>query len=451
MGKFSHRFVAAIVGNIGKLKFSRKKLLLSIVSLVLATVVLISSTVCWYMLMTANGEVSDTNLDIDNGLRINDLGESFKDIAEDSFIRPASSVDGRNIYFPADGESFSNQTANMIFRNANAGDKNDGYIQYDFDLTAEENYTSIYLDTLTDEGADAPNTYVYFEGWNDDDKAQDNDFEDAEEAKKYSNALRAAIYYEGMDDNKPIVFSPQKATRTTNAVKEIDSNDGSFLAVGTQTAYPFKNYSYGKRQLAIMDKGERRRFSLIIWLEGTDKFCEDKLAGRKIELSIKFTTSWENTDKIQFVDTHNHLIKNLLRDNQNYALALFYDDAHHGITNYRFNMYTDVAATITDDNDQNYPRDVWYCNIPGTAASELRFRIINLSTFNSSNPDASTIYKWEFSDSAHTKDTLNRVDSTVYINDSSSLSSSIYGHWHDGDIEDYGGGHDIGDIDDGDW
>ena len=271
---------------------------------------------------------------------------------------------------------------------------------------------------------------MYFQGWNSSDEAVRN------QAIEDSHALRAAIYYEGIDDNTPIVFNTQKTVKTTAAVSQVDNNDGSFLGTATQTSVPFSDYSYGKRQLATMDKGEKRRFSLIIWLEGTTSECNDTLIGKKLDMNIRLTTSWENTEKILFEDnTVNKAIKNILDNNPGYALALFYDNEKHNIVDYRFNLYKDSSYTESDP--------VWYCNIPGNAVADLTFRIINLNASDLTAPVTvgGNVFEWDRSESKSTK----------YIADT--VGPISYGHWYDGAIEDMGGGHDIddGDINDDDW
>ena len=439
MGRLQKRLVIAVANATAGFKADKKKMTLSIVSLLLTATVLISSTVCWYILQQAQGNTGAISLQTDNGLRVNDLGESLESAAKNSYLLPASSVDGRNLFFPTDGDSFSNQTSDMYFRTANAGDKNYSYIQYDFELMAEENYTSIYLDTSEkNDGSGKPYTYIGF-------KQGNEDWFSSNDLRTKSRAIRAALYYEGMENNKPIVFTTQQVSKETEAVSVIDNNDGSFLSTATQKAVPFRNYSYGQRQLAIMNKGEKRRFSLIIWLEGTLAECTDDLIGMEIDMNFKFTTSWENTEEIIFEDkTSGHAVEAYLNNHHNCALVLYYNDPNHNINYYKFNLYKrEVSST---GNPQ------WYCNIPGNAVSSLEFRIVQLS--NSSVPkdavsDGTNSFVWN--QTAQGQSTTNRIDATKYIADS--VGATSYGHWYDGAIEDMGGGHDIddGDIDDDDW
>lgn len=407
-----------IIKTAQKRSVSRKKLCLSIVSLILALMVLASSTYCWYVLSQGEAEGNNVSLTVGQGLRVNDLGDSFKRISDNSYLLPASSVDGRNLYFPADGNDFATVTDKLTYRTANAGDRNYSYVQLDFNLTAEANYTGIYLDKDTSLTINVPD---------------DATPEYAAECAKAQKAIRCAIYYEKMD--KPVVFNAQNNPSSVNAVKEIDRTTGRFIDSEQQVAVPFKDYTYGKRQLAMLNQGETRPFSLLIWLEGTDEDCvSDSVMLKQLVLNLKFTTSWDNKETIKFVDNASGTpVKSFLDSHPEYSLVLNYTDSSKGIENLKFTMYK--SSTGNNNN-------TWYCNIPGIAYSNLEFQLINDS-------NGSVDYRWN--ETSEGVSTLNRGTATVYYSDAfdSALGTS-YGHWHDGDIEDQGNGSDIGDVDD-DW
>lgn len=412
---------------------SRKKLSLSIVSLVLATVVLISATYCWLAIRRSDGYANNISLVTGNGLRVNDLGDTMKNISDTSYLLPASSYDGRNLFFPADGTDFSTTKTNMTFRSANAGDRNYDYVQLDFNLTAEANYTSIYLDKETSLKIDVPSD-------------ASADYKAA--CEKAQKAIRAAIFYEGM--TTPVVFNAQNNPSSVDAVKDIDRTTGRFLESGKQVAVPFKDYSYGKRQLAMLKQGETKPFSLIIWLEGTDEenCTSDYVMLKQLKLNLKFVTSWDNTETIKFTDKDN-IVRNILtgdpnNDNINgnpaYTLQLYYSHDYRDNNNnpqnvtMKFNMY----KNSTSDN-------YWTCTIPDSAVSDITFQIVD-------NSDSGrVVYEWSQTDKKVS--TKNRGTATVYYVDAVNgvdSATANYGHWYDGEIEDQGDGHDIGEVDD-DW
>lgn len=414
MGKFRDKLVKNVSKAVESHKTSKKQLSLSIVSLILALLILISATYCWYALAKGVGKADNVNLTAGNGLRVNDLGDTTQKFKDDSVLLPASSVDGRNLFFSTDGTDFSTETSKMTFRSANAGDRNYDYVQLDFNLTAEANYTSIYLDKSTSLKIEVP-----------DDASQS--YKDA--AAKAEKALRMAIYYEGMD--KPAVFNSQMNPNYVDAVKDIDRTTGRFLESSKQVAVPFKDYSYGKNQLAMLNQGETRPFSLIIWLEGTDANCTSaNVMLKQLVLNLKFTTSWDNTVDIIF-DAGSD-IANILESNKQYSLVLNYNNTSHKINNMQFTM-----QKVTSED---YSK--WKCSIPDNAYNDLTFMILDGA--NGNNP----VYKW--TQTTNGGSTLNRGTATTYYVDSVNALDSC-GHWHDGDIEDHGEGHDSGIVDDDDW
>ncbi len=419
MGKLKSILIKKIANATENTHVSRKKLCLSIVSLVLATVVLISATYCWFAIKRSDGYANNISLVTGNGLRVNDLSDDMKSISDNSYLLPASSYDGRNLFFPTDGNDFSTTTSEMTFRSANAGDRNYDYVQMDFNLTAEANYTSIYLDKTTSLTVDY------------EDDATDAYKQACERAQK---AIRAAIYYEGM--TSPIVFNAQNNPSSVNAVKDIDRTTGRFLESGKQIAVPFKDYSYGKRQLAMLNQGETKPFSLIIWLEGTDDDClSNAVMLKQLSLNLKLTTSWDNKATIKFNDKNDE-VKTILNNNAAYTLQLYYKQTYRDNNNVeqtaisKFNMY----KKNTSDN-------YWTCDIPDSAVSELIFQIVDNAH------SESVVYEWKQTSTGVS--TTNRGTSNIYYVDSVNGTNSR-GHWYDGEIEDQGDGHDIGEVGD-DW
>lgn len=424
MGKLQ-RAIVGLSNHTSSRKVSRKKLILSIVSLIIASAILITSTLCWYTLVKSEGYADEIVLDAGKGLRVNDVGENPKDIADKSYLIPASSVDGRNLYFPADGTDFSSNTAEMTFRSANVGDMNKNYVQINFELSAEADNTSIYLDD---------STQLKLQG-----SESDDDLKTAEKA------LRAAVYYEGIKDNKPIVFGTLNKSQRVDAVDEVDRITGKFIDADSQVAVPFKDYFYGKKQIASLNQGETRRFSLLIWLEGTDSSCTSALIRLKqISLNLVFTTSWDHLATIEFVDMTSGSgqtsggVYSLFNTHPEYKMVLNYNDDERRVVNNKFTMYRDTTASHA----------TWKCSIPDIATKDLTFEIVD-----SSNND-NILYKWSKNQSGGS--TLDRMTATVYYADTvdsttTGNNNDSRGHWYDGAIEEGGIGDDSGELDDDDW
>ena len=427
MGKFRNRYLSIVSKAVASRKTGKKQLVLSIISLILAAVVLITGTFCWFALSKSTGNAENVNLSVGNGLRVNDLGDSIQKFKDDSFLLPASSVDGRNLFFPTDGTDFSNETSNMTFRSANAGDRNYDYVQLDFNLTAEANNTTIYLDKDTSLKIDVPDDLS---------GAALENYQAA--AAKAEKALRTAIYYDGME--APVVFTSQMNPCYVEAVKDIDRSTGRFLESSGQVAVPFKDYSYGKHELAVLNQGETRPFSLIIWLEGTDttNCVSNFVMLKQLVLNLKFTTCWDNTVDIIFdTGAQNNATATALSDHPEYSLVLNYTYTYTNSAKIQVTENMKFTMQKVDPSDNTK----WRCSIPGIAHNDIKFQIIN----DSNN---TPVYEWKQTSSGAS--TLNRGTATTYFVDTINGLSSC-GHWYDGEIATHGEGHDSGIIDDDDW
>jgi len=434
-----NRVIAAFSKYISNVKSDRSKLLKSIVSLSLAFVILITCTFCWYYIKTAKGSADNFLLDAGKGLRVNDTGTTDFQSSDNNFdLLPASSVDGRNIFFPTDGTDFSDVTKEMTFRSANAGDKNNNYIQIDFTLTAQSNHTAIYLNTDNDK-----TSLKVKNGDNDEGSAQ------------LAAPLRMAIWASApdSDDNvvAPVVFNSQAKTVTSAAVSEVDRGSGTYLSNAPQTAHQFSDYAYGGTPITTLSAGKETQFSVIIWLEGTDPKCNwnrmNTVNKNDIELKIAFKTSWDNTEVIRFKDdTQNKWIKTLMTRTQAqdekdpYTLSLRYTNPNDSTDTLDFNMYKYPSSA----NDSNVTE--WSTSIPGDMKNKITFILSPPAGTNEST------YVFCRKTNDHSTSTENRGVNRQYVvkNAAYSTVSECEGAWTAlGDSD--GGGLDIGDLDGDDF
>ena len=439
MDKKPNKFAAGFSKWISGCKADRSKLLKSIVSLVLASVILVTCTFCWYFLKTAEGE-ANFSLDAGKGLRVNDTGTTQFSSAENDFaLKPASSVDGRNLFFPTDGTDFSDVTKDMTFRSANAGDKNCNYIQIDFTLTAQANHTAIYINPDP--------TKTCLKVYNKEKDANGN-----EASAQNAAPLRMAVWASTPDKDTgavaaPIVFNSQAKTITTAAVSDVDRASGAYISNGPQVAHQFSDYAYGGTPITTLSAGVETTFSVIVWLEGTDPKCRyDKISSinkNDIQLKLAFKTSWDNTEVIRFRDdSTNHWIQSLMnRESGSYSLNLRYTD-----TTVNPNETVDFNMYKYQQNDNE-----WTASIPGDMKEEITFI---LSPPTGSNDPTYIFCKSDGKDggTAGTSSTTNRDVNRQYVVETSAGSdtSQCQGHWVAlGDSD--GGGVDIGDLDGDDF
>jgi len=237
---------------------NRRNLRLSVVSLLLAVLVLVVSCSCWYSLSstTDSGRMS---VNAGNGLVLNGgVGQSTMLISDKVKLLPASTVDGYNLYFPSDGY-FSKDTEEIVFRRANAGDKNKTFLQVDFTLASEMDSADVFLG----EGSQITVT------------------------GSKSQAVRLAVIT-GLAEN-PVILNPTSGERTVSAVSDISRFTGAYSASKLQNSYPVANYR--TQPLISLKKGETSNISLIIWVEGTDTNCVNDISGEKINIKLELTTN----------------------------------------------------------------------------------------------------------------------------------------------------------------
>jgi hypothetical protein len=127
-------------------KYRNKKGLapiIPVIAIIEVLVLIAASTYAWYYL-AANKTVEtdiitvapDSGLDIDfKNANTNDSINIWEYINDDFKFEPATSLDGRNIYFPTSGTFGSVDTSEMKFRDATINDINSKYINIDFELT----------------------------------------------------------------------------------------------------------------------------------------------------------------------------------------------------------------------------------------------------------------------------------------------------------------------------
>ena len=131
--------------------------LIPIIAILEVLILVAVSTYAWYF-FSANKTLSSgiITVNANSGLEI-DFNEADKStyidifdyVDQDKFaFEPATSVDGRNIYFPTSGTFGSTDTSTMVFRDGTANDINSKYLNIDFELTNTYNEAmEVYLST----------------------------------------------------------------------------------------------------------------------------------------------------------------------------------------------------------------------------------------------------------------------------------------------------------------
>lgn len=141
--KLKDKFCDFLNGLVDSRLNNTKKVTTSYVALFLVLSIFAVSTFSWFTIRDTATIDSDTfSLESAAGMRVN-KGEEIRNTitVKQAMLKEASSVDGRNMFFPVDrgygDKGQSVDTSEMKFREGTVGDKNDGYIYSDFTLTGQ--------------------------------------------------------------------------------------------------------------------------------------------------------------------------------------------------------------------------------------------------------------------------------------------------------------------------
>ena len=336
----------------------------------------------------------------------------------------------------------------MPFRSANAGDKNVNYIQIDFDVTAQANHTSIYLND------DPEKTFLKVYHDDNTSTATHNAALDSASAQQAA-PLRMAIWCSTPEKDgsvsAPVVFNSQEKTITTPAVSDVDRGSGAYLGSSPQVAHQFSEYAVGGTPLATLSAGKKTYFSVIIWLEGCDSKSTrkwlDPIDKNDIYLGLAFKTSWDVTDVVRFKDaTNDNWIQNRI-SNQDYTLSVRFTDANDSNDMVDFHTYQYRQTT-----------DEWTASVPNDMRNKITFILSPPATPANPNDDTNTYIfcKSDGQDGLTAgADDMNRGVNRQFVatysqSNANSNPTSCQGHWTAiGDSD--GGGVDIGDLDGDDF
>lgn len=310
---------------------SKKLIAASYVSLFLAVFLIVVSAVSWFTASSSVTIESETlSMRGASGMRNDKNNRNLNEIVIPSFtLEEASSVDGRNIFFPTsmfnnisedDGSGTQTkniptgsgnnvkqvtvtkdpktQTANMVFRDATAGDKCQRYAYAEAALNSAKDNTNVWIRGYKVEIADdvnGTNKIVY------EDKLEIGKNLDSQTVPQ-DCPVRIAIISDSGDDFK--VIDPSAIVKdyaiNTDAVYSIS-------AEGVPTQHrtlldAFSSFYYGtKNPLFTLDAGESKDIAVIAWLEGSHSNARN-FEGKKLSIEITIETNVSDMGMVYFHD-----------------------------------------------------------------------------------------------------------------------------------------------------
>lgn len=285
----------------------RKKLAISYVSLFLVFTLVLVTTMAWFTVKdTASINSQAFSLESSAALRVNDGQEDLSNhlVVKDFKLEEASSVDGRNMFFPSEG-NFKDSTSAMKFREGTVGDRNKTYVYKDFKLNADSDMTNVYVKgyNIKIVSADGKTVLGKFDGSTEiirDDKGVPVN------QKVYDPCpLRLAFI---TDSSKtPTVIDPSalidEHAKNYNAVSSTNMVGSPTTKLSScKTFSDF--YFYSGESLFTLLGQKPLDVTLVAWFEGAyeDQSVYDKYAGASVTIDVELESNYNDMEAITFID-----------------------------------------------------------------------------------------------------------------------------------------------------
>lgn len=307
--KLKDKFCNFLNGLVDSRLNNTKKVTTSYVALFLVLSIFAVSTFSWFTIRdTATIDSDPFSLESAAGMRVN-KGEEIRNTitVEQAKLEEASSVDGRNMFFPVDrGYGYKGQsvdTSEMKFREGTVGDKNNGYIYSDFTLTGQtggqvEVYVKSYkvqvhnrntnkdevydgATHITVDGNSKPSTYL-----------------------AYQNPCPIRIAFIRNSAEASTVIDPTAIIDNYADECQAVSSVNSLGSATTTKAKgrSFSDYYFGTgAPLFTLDGLKSQNITMVAWLEATGENC-DAYEGQDVSITVELESNWKDMEYVTFVD-----------------------------------------------------------------------------------------------------------------------------------------------------
>lgn len=307
--KLKDKFCNFLNGLVDSRLNNTKKVTTSYVALFLVLSIFAVSTFSWFTIRdTATIDSDPFSLESAAGMRVN-KGEEIRNTitVKQAKLKEASSVDGRNMFFPVDrGYGYKGQsvdTSEMKFREGTVGDKNNGYIYSDFTLTGQtggqvEVYVKSYkvqvhnrntnedevydgATHITVDGNHKPSTYL-----------------------AYQNPCPIRIAFIRNSAEASTVIDPTAIIDNYADECQAVSSVNSLGSATTTKAKgrSFSDYYFGTgAPLFTLDGLKSQNITMVAWLEATGENC-DAYEGQDVSITVELESNWKDMEYVTFVD-----------------------------------------------------------------------------------------------------------------------------------------------------
>lgn len=307
--KLKDKFCNFLNGLVDSRLNNTKKVTTSYVALFLVLSIFAVSTFSWFTIRdTATIDSDPFSLESAAGMRVN-KGEEIRNTitVKQAKLKEASSVDGRNMFFPVDrgygDKGQSVDTSEMKFREGTVGDKNNGYIYSDFTLTGQTGgQVEVYVKSYKVEvkNKNTGNTEVY-------DGA--THITVAVNSKPstylaYQNPCPIRIAFIRNSAEASTVIDPTAIIDNYADECQAVSSVNSLGSATTTKAKgrSFSDYYFGTgAPLFTLDGLKSQNITMVAWLEATGENC-DAYEGQDVSITVELESNWKDMEYVTFVD-----------------------------------------------------------------------------------------------------------------------------------------------------
>lgn len=307
--KLKDKFCNFLNGLVDSRLNNTKKVTTSYVALFLVLSIFAVSTFSWFTIRdTATIDSDPFSLESAAGMRVN-KGEEIRNTitVKQAKLKEASSVDGRNMFFPVDrgygDKGQSVDTSEMKFREGTVGDKNNGYIYSDFTLTGQTGgQVEVYVKSYKVEvkNKNTGNTEVY-------DGATHITVDNNNKPSTYlayQNPCPIRIAFIRNSAEASTVIDPTAIIDNYADECQAVSSVNSLGSATTTKAKgrSFSDYYFGTgAPLFTLDGLKSQNITMVAWLEATGENC-DAYEGQDVSITVELESNWKDMEYVTFVD-----------------------------------------------------------------------------------------------------------------------------------------------------
>ena len=307
--KLKDKFCNFLNGLVDTRLNNTKKVTTSYVALFLVLSIFAVSTFSWFTIRdTATIDSDPFSLESAAGMRVN-KGEEIRNTitVKQAKLKEASSVDGRNMFFPVDrgygDEGQSIDTSEMKFREGTVGDKNNGYIYSDFTLTGQTGgQVEVYVKSYK--------VQVHNRNTNEDEVYDGATHITVDSSNKpstylaYQNPCPIRIAFIRNSAEASTVIDPTAIIDSyadeCQAVSSVNSNGSATTTKAKGRS--FSDYYFGTgAPLFTLDGLKSQNITMVAWLEATGENC-DAYEGQDVSITVELESNWKDMEYVTFVD-----------------------------------------------------------------------------------------------------------------------------------------------------